>query len=136
MTPSFAMQFAEAWSAPTPERLTALLDENVVLLQPHAAPIRGKAAAHREFRRLLAWVPGLHGVVTRSSENGEIVFIEWVMRLPVGATVIEIPAVDRFRVRNGLGVERVVYFDQARMAAAVLRRPVLWAGFLRYRLGR
>ena len=133
---TFAEQFAEAWAAPTPERLAALLHDDVVLYQPHAAPMRGKQAALREFRRLLAFASALHGKVIRSSQAGDTVFIEWIMRLPAGDAVIEIPAVDRFRVEGGLGVERVVYFDQLAMAAAVLRHPRLWTGFARYRLGR
>lgn len=114
----------------------ALLHPDVVLYQPHLPPIRGREAALREFRRLLAWLPTFHGAVTRWSESGGHVFIEWKMQLPLGGRTISIPAVDRFLVRDGLGMERVVYFDQLRLIAAVAGHPRLWAGYLKYRFGR
>jgi SnoaL-like protein len=55
----FVEAFESAWSRPTPERLIALLDPDVVLLQPHLPPIRGRDAALKEFRRLLTWLPAL-----------------------------------------------------------------------------
>ena len=57
----FAERFAEAWARPTPERLVAILHDDVTLLQPHLPPIRGKAAAFDELRHLLTWLPELHG---------------------------------------------------------------------------
>lgn len=136
MSLPFAEQFATAWGRPTPEGLMALLHPEVVLYQPHQPPIRGREAGLREFRRLLAWLPTFHGEVTRWSESGGYVFIEWKMLLPLGGKTISIPAVDRFLVRDGLGMERVVYFDQLRLIAAVAGNPRLWAGYLKYRFGR
>lgn len=135
-TDAFIAAFADAWTRPTPERLVALLAEDVVLYQPHLPPIRGRAAARAEFRRLFRWLPGLHGEVLRGCGSGELAFIEWRMRTPLGRSVLDIPAVDRFRLRDGLGIERVVYFDQMRMILGVLRHPGAWPGFLRYRFGR
>jgi hypothetical protein len=135
MTDLFASRFEAAWKEPTPDSLTALLAEDVVLLQPHLPPIRGKAAAHAEFSRLFAWIPGTHSVVLNSSETEGVVFIEHELRFPVGSRTIRLPAVDRFVLRNGLGAERVVYFDQARLILGVLKHPSLWPGYLRYRFG-
>ena len=59
----FAAAFADAWSAPTPDRLVALLHPDVTLLQPHLPPVRGRDAAHAELQRLLRWMPDLHGEV-------------------------------------------------------------------------
>ncbi len=129
----FAGRFARAWAAPTAERLTALLHDDVVLYQPHRPPIRGKAAARAEFAHLLRCVPGFHGKTQRSWGADGVAFIEWRMILQWGHKGI--PALDRFVVREGLGVERVVYFDQLALLAAVLTHPRLWAGFLRYRFG-
>jgi len=129
----FAEQFAQAWARPTPAGLVALLQTDVRLLQPHRPPIHGREAALVEFHRLLAWLPALHGEVTRWSQSGDTVFIEWRMRLPLGRRTIMIPAVDRFLLRDGLGAERVVYFDTVRLVAAVASHPRLWGGYLRYR---
>lgn len=135
MSKPFAEQFAEAWARPTPDGLVALLQPDVVLIQPHLPPIRGRDAALREFRRLLAWLPSFHGEITRWSESGNYVFIEWKMLLPLGHKTLSIPAVDRFLVRDGLGAERVVYFDQLRLMRAVAGNPRLWRGYLKYRFG-
>lgn len=136
MTRGFSGRFAEAWANPTPERLVALLHPDVLLRQPHRPPVRGKPAALEEFRRLFAWLPGLHGVIDRAVDAGDIVFIEWRMQMPVGSDIISIPAVDRFRLKDGLGFERVVYFDQMALVAALARHPRLWPGYVRYRLRR
>lgn len=42
---AFIAAFTAAWATPSPERLVALLAEDVVLRQPHLPPIRGRAAA-------------------------------------------------------------------------------------------
>ena len=131
----FAAKFAEAWAQPTPERLVALLCDDVTLLQPHLPPIRGKAAARAELSRLLRWLPELHGDGFRAGGEGDVVFIEWRMRRSRTSSDF-IPAVDRFLLRDGLGLERIVYFDQFRMMRMVLAHPSLWPGFLKYRFGR
>ena len=135
MTHPFASAFAEAWRAPTPERLCALLHPAVVLLQPHRPPIRGRDAALADFRRLFAWLRGLHGEIDRASGDGDVVFIEWRMRLPVGSEVVTVRAVDRFVLQDGLGLERAVYFDQLALVRAVLAHPGLIPGWVRYRWG-
>ncbi len=133
---AFAEQFAASWAAPTVERLAALLTDDVVLYQPHLPPLRGKAAARAEFGRLFRWLPGLHGEVHRARGDGGVVYIEWTMRFPLAGRVVHIPAVDRFYLRDGLGAERTVYFDQIPLIAAVLRHPSVWPGYARYRFGR
>jgi hypothetical protein len=134
MERAFADAFAAAWNAPSPERLVALLHADVVLQQPHKPPIRGRAAALAEFQHLFAWLPGLRGEVDRNSGADGVVFIEWRMLLPLGRRGVVIPAVDRFLVRDGLALERTVYFDQLPFIAAVLTHPRAWPGFVRYRL--
>ncbi len=131
----FSEKFAEAWANPSPDRLTALLHPDVVLRQPHLPPIRGRDAAHREFRKLFTWLPNLFGTVDRYAENGDLAFIEWRLQIPVGNKYVEIPAVDRFFIEEGLGKERVVYLDQMQMNAAILKNPKFWRGFVKYRFG-
>lgn len=131
----FAGRFAQAWSRPTPEGLVEILHEDVVLYQPHQPPIRGKTAARKELGRLLQHLPGLHGEVDRAGGADGVVFIEWRMILPDGKKGLSLPAVDRFFVQDGLGRERIVYFDQLALMAALARRPRLLARFARYRFG-
>lgn len=130
----FAQRFADAWAQPTPDRLVALLHDDIVLRQPHLPAIRGKAAALREMRRLLHWLPELHGIVERARGDDEVLYIEWRMKRSRGSNDA-IPAVDRFFLRDGLAAERVVYFDQLRLMRQVLANPGLWAGYVRYRYG-
>ena len=132
---AFIAGFTAGWSAPTPERLVALLHEDVVLYQPNQPPIRGRAAALADFRRLFTWLPGLRGDVDRACGGDGVVFIEWRMQFPLGRRGVELAAVDRFLLRDGLAIERVVYFDQLPLIAAVLSHPRLWPGFVRYRFG-
>ncbi|MFN7950519.1 MAG: nuclear transport factor 2 family protein [bacterium] len=135
MTTSFARAFELAWSEPTPEGLCALLHPDVVLLQPHRPPIRGRERALEDFRRLFRWLPALRGAIERSCGAADLVFIEWRMLLPVGREEISIPAVDRFRLAGELAIERAVYFDQLALVRAIAAHPVLVPGYLRYRLG-
>ncbi|MFN8641493.1 MAG: nuclear transport factor 2 family protein [Candidatus Binatia bacterium] len=130
----FAEQFAQAWAAPTAEGLVALLAEDVVLYQPHLPPLRGRSAALREFSRLFRWLPRLSGSVQRARGADDAVFIEWTMHFPFGHASVDIAAVDRFLLRDGLGIERTVYFDQVPLLAGVLRHPSAWPGYVRYRL--
>lgn len=130
----FAQRFAEAWAQPTPERLVALLHDDVVLRQPHLPAIRGKTAAQREMRRLLHWLPELHGIVDRTAGDDRVLYIEWRMKRSRSSRDA-VPAVDRFFLRDGLAAERVVYFDQLRLMRQVLANPGLWPGYMRYRYG-
>ncbi len=131
--PPFSARFPAAWQDPTPERLVALLHDEVVLKQPNRPTIRGKQAALSDFQRLFAWLPGLHGSdFSHQADEGDTCFIEWTLRIPVGHEVGGIPMVDRFRVQDGLGIERVVYFDQVALVALLIRHPGLWPGYLRY----
>lgn len=133
---SFCRRFEQAWAEPTPERLASLLTGDVVLYQPQLPPIRGKAAVIAEFTRLLKWLPGTHSVTTRWQENAKEAFIEHTLHFPAGRDFIRLPAVDVFRLENGLARERIVYFDQVKLITGVLKHPSLWPGFIRYRLGR
>jgi len=130
-----AEAFEAGWAAPTAERLVALLHEDIVLLQPQLPPIRGKAAARAEFRRLFRWLPGTSGVVDRTVSAPGIAMIEWRLTFPIGRGGTTIPIVDRLLVRDGLIVERAAYFDQTPILLAVGARPWLLPGFARYRFG-
>ena len=136
MPGSFAKRFELAWKNPTAEGLADLLADNVVLYQPHLPPLRGKAAAVAEFKRLFTWLPGTHSVVKRWEESEEFAFIEHVLHFPVGTDFIRIPSVDRIVLNDGLVIERVAYFDRTKLITAVIKHPSLWFGFIKYRFGR
>jgi hypothetical protein len=136
MEQEFARRFAVIWKHPTAERLVTLLHPEVVLYQPYGPPIHGRPAARAEFERLLRWLPGLHGTVERAVGARSVVFIEWQMYFPIGRRGVRIQTVDRFLLRDGLAIERAVYFNQLQLATAILTHPAVWRGFARYRFMR
>jgi len=127
----FVSGFADFWRRPSPERLGELLADDVVLVQPLAAPMRGLAAAQAEFARILAWLPDLKGEVVRWAGSGDSVFIEFRLCGTLAGRPLEWPAVDRFSLRGEKAVERVSYFDGLPLALQVLRRPAGWWGWWR-----
>jgi hypothetical protein len=135
MQADFVDRFARAWSEPSPDKLSTLLREDVVLIQPHVPAIHGLDAARREFGRLLRWLPALRGTVDHSAKSGNVVFIEWRIHFPIGRG-ITVHAVDRFRLEGDLAIERRVFFDQTPLVLAILTRPQYWSGYRRYRFGQ
>lgn len=131
----FARRFAEAFKRPSPERLIQLLHPDVVMSQPHTPPIRGREAAFREFDRLFRWLPDFGGEVQRFYTDDGMLFIEWLMRFRIGKRGFTIQALDRFKLRDGLGIERAVSFSRLRLLRSLITHPRLWFGFLKYRLG-
>jgi hypothetical protein len=132
----FAGRFAEAWSAPTPTRLSALLTEDVVLVQPMGPTTRGKAEAERAFAGILEIIPDLHAEVHRSWGDASSGSIEFDLVGTVGGSELRWHVVDVFELRDGLGSKRVSYFDPAPILRAVATRPGAWLPFLRSRLPR
>lgn len=130
---ALAREFADAWAHPAVERFVALLDENVLLLQPVTPPIVGRAAARREFARLLAWLPDLRGVVDAWSATGDTLLVAWRLHFTLGRRPYELRIVDRIVFRAGRIVEREAYFDSLRFLLTTLSRPSAWPGYLRYR---
>ncbi len=132
-TAELARRFTEAWAHPNVERFVALLAPDVRLLQPVTPTIVGSDAARREFTRLLAWLPDVHGVVDAWAASGDTILIAWRLRFTLGRAPFELRIVDRLVTRDGVIAEREAYFDSLRFLLATLSRPAAWKGYLRYR---
>lgn len=130
---TIAARFTEVWARPDPDRLVALLDPGVRLLQPVTSELRGKEAARRDFARLLRWLPDLHGVIDSSAGSGDTLLVAWHLRFTLARRPRSISIVDRIVVRGGLIVEREAYFDSLRFFLMVLASPSEWLGYARYR---
>ena len=128
-----ATRFTAAWAAPAVDRFIAMLAPDVRLSQPVTPTVVGRAAARREFARLLRWLPDLRGVVDSWSGSGRTLLIAWRLGFTLGRRPFELRIVDRIVVRQGLIVEREAYFDSLRFLLAVLVRPRTWWGYARYR---
>jgi limonene-1,2-epoxide hydrolase len=122
----FVERFERAWATSNVDELMALLTDDVVLVQPGVPSTTGKAAARDQFSRLLRMIPDLHVTVHRWAVREATVFIEFTLVGTFGGRELSWPAVDCFLLRNGLGAERISYFDPMPLFAQVLRRPSGW----------
>jgi hypothetical protein len=127
MSMEFVERFAQWWSAPDPDRLHALLAEDVRLIQPLAPDTFNLADGTEAFRRLFKLLPDLRGAVHDSAVEGNVVFIHFTLSATYGGRPISWDAVDRFVLRDdGLATERVSFFDSQPLGLQMLSRPRGW----------
>jgi hypothetical protein len=123
----FVAKFADFWKHPTPQRLPELLHSDVVLVQPLAPRAVGIDAAQAQFHGFLSCLPGLHADVEHWCGHDDIVFIEFRLRATVGGDLLDWPNVNRLRLRDGKGIERITYFDPLAVLPTLLRHPsIVW----------
>lgn len=130
-----AGKFAAAWAAPSAAGLCALIHADCLLTQPGAGAIRGRAAAFREFARLIRWLRDIRGIIDHAVSDGEVLLIAFRLEFTLGGAPFSLPMVDRLVMRDGLIKERHALFDSLRFFLAVLTRPRAWLGYLRYLFG-
>lgn len=133
--------FAEGWRAP--ESLEAFaahfepwFTEDVRMIQPQLPTSVGKEAFRETFRPAFEMIPDLHATVRGWAAEGETVFIEFTLEGTLGGREVTAPAVDRFKLRDGMVAERVAYFDPAPMLRAVATSPRAWPKLLRLQASR
>jgi ketosteroid isomerase-like protein len=132
---AFVVRFADFWRAPAPERLDALLAEDVLLVAPLTPTTRTLADGKRAFAGLLALAPDLTGEVHRWGATADGVLIEFTLSGTAAGTAISWDAVDRISLGDdGLASARVSYFDSGPLVRALARHPRSWLPFLRSRL--
>ncbi len=122
----FVEQFESAWAKSNVAALEALWTDDVVLIQPMVPPSVGRAECRARFARLFGLIPDLHATVHRWAASGDVVFIEFTLSGTFGGRELSWPAVDRFRLRDGLAAERVSYFDSMPLTLQMLTRPRGW----------
>ena len=132
----FVKRFAEFWADPSPEGMGTQLTDDVVLIQPLSAPMRGLGAAQTEFGKLFSWLPDLRAAVDGWGGNGSALFIEFRLSATIGGTRVEWPVVDRFLMRGDKAAKRVTYFDPLPLVLQILRTPSAWPGWWRSGAGR
>ena len=125
--------FIAAWANPQLDRFIELLHPDVRLLQPVTKPIVGREAARREFARLLAWLPDLHGTVDHYAAHASTLLVAWRLRFSLGGRPYDLRIVDRIVVADGLIREREAYYDSLGLMIALMGRPSAWPGYWRYR---
>ena len=132
----FARRFGEFWAAPAPERLGSLLAGDVRLVAPMTPVTHTLADGERAFAGIFDLIPDLTAEVHGWGPTESGVLIDFTLSGTAGGAPISWPAVDRIAIgEDGLATERVSYFDSMPLILAVARRPRVWPGFLRSRLG-
>ena len=110
----FVARVTEFWRAPDPAALPRVLSADVRLEAPLTPPSDGMDAAMGVFGALLHRYPDLRAEVHRWGPHDDGVFIEFTLLATHDGRPLRIPAVDVFLVdENGLGTQRVSYFDPA-----------------------
>jgi SnoaL-like domain len=132
----FARRFEKFWAAPSPELLGTLLADEVRLVAPMTPVTHTLADGKRAFAAIFGLVPDLTGVVDCWGATESGVLINLTLSGTAGGKPISWTAVDRIAFGvDGLATERISYFDSVPLILTVARRPRVWPGFLRSRLG-
>ena len=120
----FVANFAEAWAEASLDSLMAPLRDDVVLVQPLSRPLLGKAAARAAFAKILYRFPGLRGEV-RGEASGDdgVLFIDWIMFVPVGSRTLAVPVMDRFEFVENAVRRRDAFFAPLPILRAVATSP-------------
>ena len=132
----FVKRFADFWADPSPDKMSTLLTEDVVLIQPMSAPMSGIEAAKAEFAKLFSWLPDLRAAVDGWGVNGDTLFIEFRLMATIGGRRVEWPVVDRFAMRGDKASKRVTYFDSLPLVLQLLKTPSAWPAWWRSGAGR
>jgi len=133
---AFVERFADAWAAPTPERLNGLVHEDVEFIQPLRPAVNGHDEAAAFWRELFSMIPDLRGEVLSWAHRDGIVFIELRMHGNLAGRPIEWVTLDRIRLREGKVQQRIAYFDPLPLVGAIATRPRALHAWLRANAAR
>ena len=113
--PAFtAESFAEFWANPTPEAVRPeFFTSDVVGYWPDAE-VHGVSQYTARLKELLTLLPDLRLEVGDYADNGEHIFVRWILRATGRHGAFELGGVDRIKVRDGLVAENRIYFDTKR----------------------
>ena len=132
----FVRRFEKFWAAPSTELLGTLLADEVRLVAPMTPVTHTLADGKRAFAGIFDLVPDLTGEVDCWGATEAGVLINLTLGGTAGGKQLSWTAVDRIAIgEDGLATERISYFDSMPLILAVARRPRIWPGFLRSRLG-
>jgi hypothetical protein len=113
--PAFtADAFAAFWAKPTPEAVRPeLFTADVAGYWPDTE-LHGVAQYTERLKQLLEMLPDLRLEVGDHADNGEHIFVRWIMRATGRHGAFEMGGVDRIKVRDGLVAENRIFFDTKR----------------------
>jgi hypothetical protein len=114
--PAFdAQAFAEFWAKPSPDAVTPeAFIPDVVGYWPHGT-VHGVDAYTATLKELLRMLPDLRLEVGDHADNGEHIFVRWILRATGRHGAFEIGGVDRIKTTpDGLIAENRIFFDTKR----------------------
>jgi hypothetical protein len=117
--PAFTAQaFAAFWADPDPAHITAdPFVPEVVGYWPDTE-VHGVEAYTARLKELLALLPDLRLEMAEHADNGEHIFVRWIMRATGRHGAFELGGVDRIKTTpDGLIAENRIYFDTKRFEA-------------------
>jgi hypothetical protein len=112
--PFTAEAFAAFWADPKPENVVAdAFLQDVVGYWPDTV-LHGVEDYTRRLRELLTLLPDLRLEVAEHADNGDYIFVRWIMRATGRRGAFELHGVDRIKTWEGLIAENLIVFDTRR----------------------
>jgi len=112
--PFTAQAFETFWADPKPEYVTPdPFVPDVVGFWPDTT-LHGVEDYTARLKNLLKQLPGMYLTLAEFANNGEYIFVRWVMHATGPYGRFELPGVDRIRVKDGLVAENLIIFDTRR----------------------
>jgi hypothetical protein len=109
-----AAAFAAFWADPKPENVVAdAFIDDVVGYWPDTT-LYGVDDYTRRLKDLLALLPDLRLEVAEHADNGDHIFVRWIMRATGRRGAFELHGVDRIKTSYGLIAENLIVFDTRR----------------------
>ncbi|MGH8517102.1 MAG: nuclear transport factor 2 family protein [Panacagrimonas sp.] len=105
-------RFAEFWSDPRAEDVPPLVTDDVIGWWPGAdEPVRGVGPYAQALADLLKVLPDMRLTVAEHAQNGDTVFVRWIMRATGRKGPFQFTGIDRIRLHDGRVAENVIRFD-------------------------
>ena len=119
--------FADGWKRPHPHAWDSLLATDVELHQPLMPDGIGVGHWQRQFARLQAVLPDIHGQVIAWAPLPDGLLIHLRCDATVGGRPLTFDVIDRLRLSaNGTVVRRDSFFDPTPLVVALATRPRVW----------
>ena len=112
--PTFSVDvFAAFWGNPDPSVLSPeLFTDDVAGHWPGAdEPVVGYTDYAGRIEQILEVLPGMRLNVIESADNGEYIFVQWMLLAEGEHGPFSVPGVDRIEVRDGKVASNLIVFD-------------------------
>lgn len=121
-------RFGELWRGGRArlDDFMSLFGPGIRLAAPGLAPTVGHAAGREAFRRTFDVFPDMVATIHGWAAGEDVMFAEMTFTATIGGRSVSWRGVDRFRIEDGVVVERLAYFNQLRIRRALLANPRGW----------